>query len=221
MQDPQELKPYRTVGGEGRSETVIQKSRFLGYCYPVESEAAASALLSSLRKRHWDARHICYAYRIQWNGGLSRSSDDGEPSGTAGAPILNALNRAGLQNALCAVARYFGGVLLGTGGLTRAYGGAAALAIAQAGLVEMRVCQTLCIQASYARYAAIEPILRAKGYAFTPAFADAVQIVCIVPEAECGALTTLLNDRTDGDIAIMPTERTLARFAIDAGKQDG
>ena len=131
MPDSQSLKPYQTIQKAGESEIVINKSRFLGYCIPVSSEEEAQEALAQIRKKHYDARHCCYAFRLH-EGGIVRSSDDGEPSGTAGAPILGVLLGAGVENVLCAVVRYFGGVLLGTGGLVRAYGKAAGEALAEA-----------------------------------------------------------------------------------------
>ncbi|MBA4347781.1 MAG: hypothetical protein C0413_02900 [Clostridiales bacterium] len=161
MPDSQGLKPYQTILSAGESEIVISKSRFLGFCVPVLSEAQAQEALSQIRKRHFDARHCCYAFRL--TGGIVRSSDDGEPSGTAGAPILSVLSGANVENVLCAVVRYFGGVLLGTGGLVRAYGKAASDALEHAKIVQVRVCARIAVTVSYSAYQLIEPMIRKRG----------------------------------------------------------
>ncbi len=212
MPDSQGLTNFCTLRGAGESELVIQKSRFLGYCVPISSEQEAVSALNAIRKRHRDARHTCYAFRIVWNGGLSRSSDDGEPSGTAGVPILNVLTRRGVENALCAVVRYFGGVLLGTGGLCRAYGNAASEALAAAGVVEMRVCAVLAVDLSYAAYAALEPFFSACGYHVQASFSERVSLVCDVPREKAEAFTRLLTERTEGAARIKKTGERLYAF---------
>ena len=111
---------------EGHSEIIEKKSRFIGRALPIESEQQAQEILKEIRKQYYDARHVCYAFQVDQ---ITRSSDDGEPSGTAGRPILDMIGYAGLKNVLVVVTRYFGGVLLGTGGLTRAYGQTAKEAI--------------------------------------------------------------------------------------------
>lgn len=119
------MKRYRTVyeGGEGRYEE--KKSVFLSYVRPVRTEEEAAAFVEELRKKHWDARHCCSAWVIGSDHPQMRASDDGEPQGTAGRPMLDILTGAGLSDTAVAVVRYFGGVLLGTGGLVRAYTAAA------------------------------------------------------------------------------------------------
>ncbi|MEZ4628203.1 MAG: YigZ family protein [Eubacteriales bacterium] len=128
---------------------------------PVSSEAEAQEALAQIRKRHYDARHCCHAYRL--TDGIVRSSDDGEPSGTAGAPILSVLSGANIDNVLCAVVRYFGGVLLGTGGLVRAYGKAASEALEHVEVVQIR-CLRLSVGVSHSAYQLIEPLIRQNGY---------------------------------------------------------
>lgn len=212
MQDSQGLKPYRTVRGEGTSEVIVQKSRFLGYCAPAASEREVVEALDAIRKRHRDARHTCYAFRIVWNGGVSRSSDDGEPSGTAGVPILNVLTQRGVENAICVVVRYFGGVLLGTGGLARAYTAAASEAVQKSGVVEMRVCDALSADLSYAAYAALEPMLRAGGFRARASFGERVRLECDVPREESGDFARMLTERTDGAARVENTGERLCAF---------
>ncbi|MCE5188915.1 MAG: YigZ family protein [Eubacteriales bacterium] len=180
---------------------MISKSRFLGFCQPVSSEEEAQQHLSELRKRYWDARHCCYAFRLA-DQGVSRSSDDGEPSGTAGAPILNVLLQSGTENALIAVVRYFGGVLLGTGGLVRAYGKAASEALAASGLCRMCICETICLSLSYPSYAVLEPLLKSGGYKTTSEFGERVTLQCYLPAEDAEAFVRIVTERTDGGAAI-------------------
>ena len=119
----------------GEAEFVEKKSRFIGRVWPVDTEEEALAKIQEMKKKHYDATHNCWAYIIR--DGAVRFSDDGEPGGTAGMPMLQVLQREGLYNAVCVVTRYFGGILLGAGGLTRAYGKSARDALAAAGVAAM------------------------------------------------------------------------------------
>lgn len=192
----------------GESEIVVSKSRFLGVCQPVFCEAEAQEALAALKKRYWDARHCCYAFRLA-EGGLSRSSDDGEPSGTAGAPILNVLLQGGFENTMITVVRYFGGVLLGTGGLVRAYSKAATAALCAAGIRRMLLCETLMLTLSYSSYSALEPLLKSGGYAWKPEFGECVTLRCTLPIADAEAFLHAVTERTDGSARITRGEQTL------------
>ena len=211
MPDSQSLKPYQTIQKAGESEIVINKSRFLGYCIPVSSEEAAQDALAQIRKKHYDARHCCYAFRLH-AGGIVRSSDDGEPSGTAGAPILSVLSGTGVENVLCAVVRYFGGVLLGTGGLVRAYGKAASEALAQAGTLQIRVCARLRVAVSYSSYNLLEPMIRQKGYPFEAAYSDQVELTLLLPAEESDALSAWITEKTDGSAKIQTLGQSLEAY---------
>ena len=123
--------------GEGNSEYIEKKSRFLGLVLPVTTEAEARAQLEAVKKREYDARHNCWCYRLR-AGGAERCSDDGEPQGTAGQPMLGVFQREGVENVCCVVTRYFGGVLLGAGGLVRAYTQSAKDALDAAGISVVR-----------------------------------------------------------------------------------
>ena len=151
---------YRTLAAKGEAELVIQRSRFIGRSFPVESEAAALAILADIRKAHWDASHNCFAYRIGPDGGCARYSDDGEPGGTAGLPMMEVLKSRGLTDLLVVVTRYFGGILLGAGGLVRAYSRSAAAAIQAAGEVEVLPALRYHMAIPYNRYGGLEPLLR-------------------------------------------------------------
>lgn len=125
------MEEYRAIISGGVGEIIEKKSRFIGYTAPAESEEAAAAFIDSIRKKHYDARHNCFAYSLGTNKQpLERCSDDGEPQGTAGKPILEVIKGSGIRNICIVVTRYFGGTLLGTGGLVRAYTEAARAGIA-------------------------------------------------------------------------------------------
>lgn len=127
----------KTILDEVVTTLVIEKSKFISYLIPVESKSEASEVLENLRKKHFDATHVCYAYIVNDEVTLYKSSDDGEPSQTAGAPILNVLRKNDLSNVVCAVVRYFGGIKLGAGGLTRAYSNSAIEAVNAATVVTL------------------------------------------------------------------------------------
>jgi len=131
------MQPYKTIMKRGFDEFIVQKSRFIGYGAPAENEEGALAFLAEIRTRHKDASHNCYAYIIGANGGIMRYSDDGEPGGTAGLPIIETLKSAAVTNLCVVVTRYFGGILLGAGGLARAYaqGAASALRACEVGVM--------------------------------------------------------------------------------------
>ena len=131
------INAYITVARSSREETVINKSRFIGYAAPCISESEALAFLQSVREEHKTATHHCYAYIIGENSGIMRYSDDGEPGGTAGLPMMDVIRARNIVNCCVVVVRYFGGTLLGTGGLVRAYSQSAQSALNAAGIIRM------------------------------------------------------------------------------------
>lgn len=140
---------YRTLLKEGSDEFIVQKSRFIGYAAPVAEQEAALNYISHIKQNHRDASHHCYAYVIGSNSGNMRYQDDGEPTGTAGQPIMEVIKLKGLVNICVVVVRYFGGTLLGTGGLVRAYSHGANLAVAAAGIVMMEPSSKLFLAVPY------------------------------------------------------------------------
>ncbi len=150
---------YRTVVGDGSGEYVEKRSKFIANAYHVESEEEALAIIEETRKKYWDARHCVYAYVIR-NNNIARFSDDGEPSKSAGAPIMDILSREGLYDCLITVVRYFGGVLLGVGGLVRAYSVSAKSAIEDAGTVLMEPCSVFGVTVSYSDWGKLQNIVR-------------------------------------------------------------
>lgn len=150
----------RTIENEVTNTLVIEKSKFIGYLMPCNNRKEAEEKLNELRNKHQDATHVCYAYIIiDENVNLYKSSDDGEPSQTAGAPILNVLKKNGLTNVLCAVIRYFGGIKLGAGGLTRAYTNSASNVLSEANIVTLVDAYTYKMVFAYNLIKDIEKIL--------------------------------------------------------------
>ena len=149
---------YTTVRDKGEYTLVEKKSEFIGYCAPVKTEAEAIEFVNSIKKKHSDARHNVYAYVLR-EGFASRFSDDGEPHGTAGMPVLDSIRKADLTDVAVVVTRYFGGILLGTGGLVRAYTAAATGAIGASGIVEVGTFSLVNIRANYSDYQKIMPVV--------------------------------------------------------------
>ena len=147
---------------EATAEVVEKRSRFIGHIWRVASEEGARACIEAARKQYHDARHNCWCYRIR-EGKLLRYSDDGEPQGTAGQPMLNVFEREDVWDVCCVVTRYFGGILLGAGGLTRAYGGTAKLALNAAGVSRMCLWATMAVPCTYPLYERMKLLVESCG----------------------------------------------------------
>ncbi|XVX20214.1 IMPACT family protein [Actinomycetota bacterium] len=156
---------YATIARRGEAVTEVKRSRFLGVAERVDTEQDARAVIDAARKEHWDARHRCSAFVLGPDGQVARSNDDGEPSGTAGAPILRAVQGHGVSDVVVVVTRWFGGVLLGAGGLVRAYGDAAVLALEDAGLVQRGLLREVRVSVGPGDAGRLEHTLRGRGYA--------------------------------------------------------
>lgn len=191
------MKPYKSVKQASEAEYTVNRSRFIGRCFPVDSEEAALCLLGDIRKKHWDATHNCFAYRIGENA-AARFSDDGEPGGTAGKPIMDVLTGRGLTNVLCVVTRYFGGILLGAGGLVRAYSKSAADAVTKAGMVSYLPGTVLDIPMDYSRYGALEGFIRANAEVRNVAFAQNVVVTVAVEDTNLLKFMKEVTERSDG-----------------------
>ena len=192
------MKPYKSVKQCSEAEYTVNRSRFIGRCFPVDSEEAALCLLSDIRKRHWDATHNCFAYRIGETAAAARFSDDGEPGGTAGKPIMDVLTGKGLTNVLCVVTRYFGGILLGAGGLVRAYSKSAADAVTKAGMVSYLPGTILYITIDYSRYGTLEGFIRANAEVQNVVFAENVVVTAAVEDANLLKFMKEVTERSDG-----------------------
>lgn len=149
---------YKTVKHSASDEFTEKRSRFIGYVRPVQTAEEATAFVAEIQKKHWDAKHNVYAYILR-DGNVKRYSDDGEPQGTAGVPTLDVLEKSGVTDVAVVVTRYFGGILLGGGGLVRAYSHAAHLALAVGEIITMGLCSVLTVEAEYPFYAKLLPFL--------------------------------------------------------------
>ena len=202
-----QARPFRTLRGVGGSLFAVKRSRFRGHAEPVRDEASVQEILAGIRAAHPDAGHHAFAFRIGSLGEVGRFSDDGEPGGTAGRPMMEVLLRDGLVDALVVVTRYFGGILLGSGGLTRAYGQAAADAIRAAGSVGMLPHTMLHVTVDYARWGALEQALRRTGLtAHDLRYAEHVRLTVPVPAGEAPAFAVLVADLTAGTGAVTTGE---------------
>ncbi len=150
---------YKTLACENQDEYIVKHSRFIGYAAPVKTEQEALEFIARISKKHWDAKHNVYAYIIK-DSGVKRYSDDGEPQGTAGMPVLNVLEQQELTDCVVVVTRYFGGILLGGGGLVRAYSHTAKIGIDAAGIITLSKWLVLNIKCDYSLYGKIETFVR-------------------------------------------------------------
>ena len=153
---------YQTAAREAEDAFVERRSRFIGAICPVQTEEDALAFVAKRKKAHWDATHHVYAYVLRQEG-IRRYSDDGEPQGTAGMPVLDVLLKEALSDCVVVVTRYFGGILLGGGGLVRAYSHGASLAVAAGGLQVMRLCDIVRLSCSYGQYGWVAPLIAEQG----------------------------------------------------------
>ena len=177
----------------------MQKSRFIGYAAPCEREEAALAFLRSIRERHKDASHNCYAYIIGENAGIMRYNDDGEPGGTAGMPIIEVMKQRGVVNCCVVVTRYFGGVLLGAGGLVRAYSHGCAIALNAAQVVRMELSRRLLLDVPYPLWDRVNHALKGlPQITEDTAFGASVEATVLVREKDESAVMEKLTALTDG-----------------------
>lgn len=190
------LKPYKTVLRESCSEFTEKRSRFIGRCFPVGSEEEAMERLTQIRKLHYDATHNCWAYALSDGG--QRFSDDGEPGGTAGMPIMDTLIKRDIKDALIVVTRYFGGILLGSGGLVRAYSRSASEALSAAGCGLMSPCSVLEFAVDYPRYGGIEGFVKANSVVDSIEFLENVRFRVTVAEDRTDDFIRTIIEKTDG-----------------------
>ena len=181
------------------------KSRFIGYAAPCETEEDALAFLRRIKEKHRDARHHCYAYVIGLNAGVMRYSDDGEPGGTAGLPMMDVLKNAGAVNCCVVVVRYFGGVLLGTGGLVRAYTLGCKIALEAAGLVRMELSDVLRCRISYPLWNSVQyAVQKLPVQLGDTVYSEDVAFVLIVRKKDSEATVLQLRNLSDGKMTCEP-----------------
>lgn len=186
---------YKTFSNPAEATIIERKSRFIAFARPVSSEGEIHAFLAGLRKEYWDASHQVYAYILR--NGLRRASDDGEPSGSAGAPVLEVLAGAGVVDGIAVVIRYFGGTLLGVGGLIRAYSSAAKAALEKAGIAEIKLCREYILELDYAVWNRVRH-MAAGFHVANVEYGERITARFIVEVTDVKAFETLITDVTGG-----------------------
>lgn len=204
---------YKTIYDPAQASFIEQKSEFIGYIAPVKTNEEAVAFIESVKAQHRKARHNCYAYVLR-DGMISRYSDDGEPQGTAGPPILDVIQKSGLTDVCIVVTRYFGGILLGKGGLTRAYSTGASMAVNAARLMIMCEAYELTLTLDYSLYDKVNYVLPDFEIKILATdYAEKVKITLLVKEELADNLCDKLVDITNGNIEISKSDKIYADFA--------
>ena len=196
------LQSYRTVYEGGEGEIVEKKSRFIAHVEHVKTEEEALAFIEKIRKQYWDARHNCHAYRIGERSELSRASDDGEPQGTAGRPMLDVLAGEDLHDICVVVTRYFGGTLLGTGGLVRAYSQATQEGLKNSILIEKKLAHEVKLSCDYGQIGKVQYMVGQQGLTtLATEYTDQAVFRLLVPVPDYDAFIKKLNDSFSGQLA--------------------
>ena len=194
---------YRTISQDGQAQEEIKKSRFICHAKRVYSEEEARDFIAAIKKEHYKATHNCSAFIIGEKSEIKRTSDDGEPSGTAGVPMLGVMENHQLTNVCFVVTRYFGGIKLGAGGLIRAYAGSVALAIKEIGLIEIKEQAGLRLKMSYSQYQNFDNFLKAENLIeFDTEFTDLVATTIYIDKQEKEPLEQKLVEFFNGKIQI-------------------
>lgn len=203
---------YKTIRKRAESSFTEKKSEFIGYISPAETEEEAIAFINEIRAMHRKATHNCYAYILR-NNNTSRHSDDGEPGGTAGMPIYYVLSKNGITDVVCVVTRYFGGILLGTGGLVHAYSKGASTALANSDIVTMEVADSLKISCDYTMYGMIGSIL--PEYEAIIRNTEYSDIVCVYADVKAELTAELISkliDKCNGKVDIKKLSNGYVEF---------
>ncbi|WP_019121113.1 YigZ family protein [Brevibacillus massiliensis] len=211
------LAHYKTVAGYGESEIVIERSRFIGYAQRATTEEEAAAFIAGIKKKHWDATHNCSAFVIGENDQIQRSSDDGEPSGTAGKPILECIKKNGLKDTVVVVTRYFGGIKLGAGGLVRAYTAGTVAGLKAAGIVAHILHQSIAVTVDYHWWGKVENELRIGQHRVVDtAYTDLVTVTVLIPDGEESSFVERITDLTNGQARIELGEKEYVEVPFEA-----
>ncbi|MBR4048876.1 MAG: YigZ family protein [Clostridia bacterium] len=192
------MQEYLTVAKETEDEFTVKHSRFIGYIKPVTTQEEAVEFINSKKSKHWDATHNVYAYILR-DGQIRRYSDDGEPQGTAGIPVLDVLQKEGLTDCVVVVTRYFGGILLGGGGLVRAYSHAAKLAVDASGVIKMSMCVRAECECDYGYYGRLVSLIPECGGTIENSdFTENVKVTFTMPQNLYGSFCAKLVDSSLG-----------------------
>lgn len=206
---------YITVLKTASDEFVVQKSRFIGYACPCTTEEEAVQFIQTIREKHRDAKHHCYTYTVGLNRGIIRYSDDGEPGGTAGMPMTDILKNEDIVNCCVVVVRYFGGVLLGTGGLVRAYSQGCKIAIEAAGIVRMELSVSLRCRIPYGFWNAVQYAAQKSEFRIVAAdYSDAVEFEFETRIKDYENVVAALNNITEGKASYSEPEEKYIGWAL-------
>jgi uncharacterized YigZ family protein len=210
------MNSFKTVKQAASDEYTVNKSRFIGHAAPAETEEAALAYLKLIRQEHRDATHNCYAYVIGQNAGIMRYSDDGEPGGTAGLPMMEVIRARGVTNVCVVATRYFGGVLLGAGGLVRAYSHTCALALDAAQVAVMEKSQRWLTEIAYPQWDKVMHHLKSQPVLVEQTgFAASVTCTLLIREKDAPAILSLIDIWTDGQAEKLLIEEPYALWPED------
>lgn len=211
------LQQYKTVAGYGEDMIVIERSRFIGYAQRVTTEEEATAFIAMIKKKHWDATHNCSAFVIGENDQIQRSSDDGEPSGTAGKPILECIKKNGVKDTVVVVTRYFGGIKLGAGGLVRAYTAGTVTALKAAKIVVHTLHQKISVNVDYHWWGKVENELRLTDQRVVGTdYTDRVTAHVLIPDGLQEDFIAGMVDLTNGQAKIERGEKEYVEVPVEA-----
>jgi uncharacterized YigZ family protein len=203
------MNAYKTLQSAADSDYIVQKSRFIGHAAPVAGADGALVFLEKIKRAHRDASHNCFAYIIGQNRGIIRYGDDGEPSGTAGKPILEMMTAKAVVDCAVVVTRYFGGILLGSGGLVRAYAHTASLALDAAGICTMHETGRWHLNVAYPLWDRVEHTLKSlPAIVESTVYADSVKVILLSREINAAAMIAELMKTTDGKIETAKEKET-------------
>lgn len=192
------MSDYLTLANEAFDEFYEKRSRFIGYAKPVKTQEEAMNFINTIRSKHWDATHNVYAYILR-EGQTRRYSDDGEPSGTAGVPVLDVLIKENITDCVVVATRYFGGVLLGAGGLVRAYSHTSKIAVDAAGIIKMSVCSVMKVMCDYNFYGRLSSLIpEYGGIVENTDFGENVTVEFYLPKVNEGIFNVKLIDVSFG-----------------------
>ena len=210
---------YRTVKRDAFAETEIKKSRFIAHIAGIKSEEDAEMLIKQTKKKHYDASHSCSAYILNSDKGIRHSSDDGEPSGTAGKPILDVISGAGLSDVIVIVTRYFGGTELGTGGLVRAYSGATAEVLRNAEIIEVTTADLVEFVVEYGLFPKIQHICMELGITvYETEYLEKVRTAVLLTKENRGKFFKMLTEATAG---VLTEDSQISKKKVDFYTEEG
>ncbi len=205
------MKEYKTVEFENSDDFVEKKSRFIGYVKPVKTSDEALEFINKIKSKHWDATHNVYAYVLKENN-IQRYSDDGEPSGTAGVPVLDVILKNGLVDVCVVVTRYFGGILLGAGGLVRAYSHGSKIALESGNIITMAPCKILSVKVDYSFYERMNILLSEFNANIEETlFEESVKINFSLKEDKVTLLSEKLTEQSNGKYVLSEVGEKFAK----------